>query len=106
MNISGILVVAGPGRLDTVKEQLGRLEGVDVHQHDPASGRIIVTLEAEDVSGEVEGLKRIKALPGIVLAEMVYHYFEDDPHPVSELPPELDEVDGLEGIRVPAALRD
>jgi nitrate reductase NapAB chaperone NapD len=59
-------------------EKLGSLEGVDVHQHDPASSRIIVTLEAKDVSGEVEGLKRIKALPDIVLAEMVYHYFEDD----------------------------
>ena len=89
-----------------VREQLDSLEGVDVHQHDPASGRIIITLEAEDVTGEVEGLKRIKALPDIVLAEMVYHFFEDDRQPVSALPPELEEVDGLDRVQVPATLRD
>jgi nitrate reductase NapD len=37
-----------------------------------------VTQEAESVGAELEGLDRIKAIPNVILAEMVYHYFEDD----------------------------
>ena len=79
MNLSGILVVSAPERLAEVKAALEAVPGVDVHHVDPATGRIVVVQEAPTVEDEVAGLQRLKALPGVVLAEMVYHYFEDDP---------------------------
>jgi nitrate reductase NapD len=79
MNLSGIVVVAGPGRLDAVVARLQALAGVEVRQTDPSSGRAVVVQEAATVEDEVAGLARIKALPGVVAAEMVYHYFAEDP---------------------------
>lgn len=79
VNVSGILVVTPADRLEETTRALAALEGVDVHHTDPATGRIVVTQEAGSVHAEVDGLKRIKALPHIILAEMVHHHFEDDP---------------------------
>ncbi len=44
---------------------------------DPVTGRFVVVQEAESVDAEIAGLSRLKALPGVTLAEMVCHYFED-----------------------------
>lgn len=78
MNLSGILVVARPERLSAVIPALNALPGVEVHQVDEATGRIVVVQEAEGVDAEVEGLKRIQATPGVALATLVYHYFGDE----------------------------
>jgi nitrate reductase NapD len=91
MNVSGILVVVPPGQLSASIETLEQLEGVDVHYSDPDSGRIVVTQEAETITAEVEGLQRIKALPGVILAEMVYHCFENDSELIEGIPPEFSE---------------
>ena len=89
MNVSGILVITSPGHTGKVIEQLQSLSGVDVHYNDATTGRIIITQEAESISAEVDGLKRIRALPHIVLAEMSCHYFEEDRELVDAIPPEL-----------------
>ena len=78
MNISGILVVVQPERLEETVEVLRGLPAVEVHHTEPATGRIVITQEAASIDDEVEGLKRIQALPHIILAEMVHHYFEQD----------------------------
>lgn len=98
MNVSGILVVVPPEHLAASIEALGRLEGVDVHQSEPETGRIVVTQEAETIHSEVEGLKRIKGLPHVILAEMVYHCFEEDGEVVDAIPPELDELEGVNQV--------
>ena len=106
MNLSGILVVARPANLAGICVGLAALPGVEVHQTDAATGRIVVVQEAESVGAEVEGLKRIKALPGVILAEMVFHHFEHDTGPFTGIPEGLDELQGLDPSRVPAALRE
>lgn len=78
MSLSGILVVVPPDYLDATIAALDSLPGVEVHHQDAASGRIVVTQEGTSIDVEVGGLKRIKALPHVLVAEMVYHYFEDD----------------------------
>jgi nitrate reductase NapD len=78
MNVSGILVITPSSRLHDTIDRLNALPGVEVHHTDPATGRIVVTQEADSVPAEVDGLQRIKALPHIILAEMVHHCFEDD----------------------------
>jgi nitrate reductase NapD len=79
VNLSGILVVSSPGRHAEVLAALRGLPGVGVHQTEADTGRIVVVQEAATVEAEVEGLRRIQTLPGVTLAEMVYHYFEDAP---------------------------
>lgn len=106
MNISGILVVARPERQTDVIAALGALEGVEIHQVDEASGRIVAVQEAEDINAEVAGLRQMKALPGVILAEMVYHYIADDDRVYDELPPDLVEQDEGEACAVPAYLND
>jgi hypothetical protein len=52
---------------------------------------------------EVEGFKRIRAVPHVIAADLVQHYFEEDNELIHAIP---DGLDGLEGIRVPAQLQD
>ena len=78
MNLSGILVVVPPERLSECAADLETLPGVEVHHTDPATGRLIVVQEADDVDAETAGLLAIKARPHVRLAEMVYHYFENE----------------------------
>ena len=104
MNVSGILVVVRPERVAAATDELARLDGVDVHHCDAASGRIVITQEAETIQAEVDGLKRIKALPYVILAEMAYHCFEEDRDVAGGIPPELDELEGLNPV--PAFLQE
>ncbi len=93
MNLSGILVVAQPDWQAQVVSALNALEGVDVHQVDEATGRIIAVQEAEDIRSEIDGLKRIKALPHVIMAEMVYHYLAEDERTYDAMPPELQDAE-------------
>lgn len=102
MNFSGILVIAKPDWQAAVVDALNALEGVTVHQVDAESGRIIVVQEAADIHVEIDGVKRIKALPHVLMAEMVYHYIADDDRVYDEIPPELMEQE--EACAVPAYL--
>jgi nitrate reductase NapAB chaperone NapD len=79
MNLSGILVVADTDHIDTVLAQLSALDGVEVGQCDRASGRIVVVQEAPGVGAEVAGFGRIRTLPHVISADLVCHYFGDEP---------------------------
>lgn len=79
MNLSGIVVICQPPKLSAVSQALSELPGVEVHFEDRDQGKIVVVQEALSIAAEMNGLRRIKALPGVVLADMLYHYFEDDP---------------------------
>jgi nitrate reductase NapAB chaperone NapD len=103
MNISGIAVTALPERIESVAQALSGIEGVEVFQTDAASGKLVVIQEAPSVGAEVEGFKRIRALPHVIAVDLVQHYFEDDNELIQAIP---DELNGLEGIRVPAELKD
>ncbi len=89
MNFSAILVVVPAAEVEAATARLEALPGVEVRHSDRAAGRLLALQEAETVAAEVAGLERIKALPGIILAEMVYHYFEDDPEIAAARGPEL-----------------
>ncbi len=77
MNLSGILVVSAPGRFDECLAAVAALPAVEVHHRDPSAHRFIVVQEAATVDDEMAGLLRLKAVPGVALAEMVYHYFAE-----------------------------
>jgi nitrate reductase NapAB chaperone NapD len=88
MNISTILVVAPVQRLDAALRAIADIPGVEVHHRHSASGRAIVTYEAKTIRDEVAGLERIKALPDVIMAEMVSHWFADDAAIPADCPPE------------------
>lgn len=102
MNLSAILVVVTPSEFDATTDRLKQLPGVETHHSDPATGRVIVTLEAPTIHDEVEGLKQIQDLEHVVMAEMVEHYFEEDQQSLSSVPAGLSE--GLQPV--PAYLQD
>lgn len=104
MNYSGILVMVSPQNFAAVNNALNALEGVEVFQQEPETGRIVAVLEAEGIKAETDMLQAIKALPGVAAAEMVYHYFEDDHEVITNIPEELDKLQGLGAV--PEALRD
>ncbi|MFB1489184.1 MULTISPECIES: chaperone NapD [unclassified Thiocapsa] len=89
MNISGILVIVPPGRIEDVRLKLNGLPGVEVHHTEPETGRLVVVQEAETVDQEVAALCRIKALSGVMLAEMVYHVFDETPPEWDAIPAEM-----------------
>ncbi len=105
MGISGIVVATRTEHVAGVLHALGGMPGVDAHQVDHASGRIVLTQEAADIEAHTTGLKRIKDVPHVLFAELVYHYVgegreEDDtgpsttpapPRPAQEDPRDLDD---------------
>ncbi len=103
MNISGIAVRTRPESVELVAQALSAIEGVEVHAADVGSGKLVVTLEAPTVGAEVEGFKRIRALPHVIAADLVQHYFEDDGEMIDAMPTDLDV---LEGLSVPTELKD
>ena len=106
MNLSGILVVSTPAEIDKLIDTLNAMPGLEVHHVDRETSKLIVVQEAESIHDEVAGLKKIKKLPGIVLADMVYHYFaEDENLEQSDIPEDLDEYTGMKQS-VPAYLND
>ena len=106
MNLSGILVVSTPAEIDKLIDNLNAMPGLEVHHVDRETSKLIVVQEAESIHDEVAGLKKIKKLPGIVLADMVYHYFaEDENLEQADIPEDLDEFTGMKQA-VPAYLND
>ncbi len=107
MNLSAILVMTHPEHLAEVGASLDAMEQVEVHHTDAAGGRLIAVLEAPDISAEIALLRQVKALPHVMVAEMVYHYLAEDDEQFDDLPDELKEPDpAAEACAVPAYLND
>jgi periplasmic nitrate reductase NapD len=77
MNISSIVVQTLPKHLDSVIEDLKRTGVCDYHMHDE-KGRIIITIEGENVEEELKKLKVIEALPNVASADMQMSYSEEE----------------------------
>ncbi len=77
MNISSIVVQTVPKFLDGVVEALKNSDACDYHFHDE-KGRIIITIEGENVSEELAKLKIIEAIPHVITADMQMAYSEDE----------------------------
>jgi nitrate reductase NapD len=77
MNISGIVVLTKQENLEKVIRQIKKADYCEYHLHSD-EGKIIVTIEGESVSDEIAALKKIKQIPGVIAADMVYSYAEDE----------------------------
>lgn len=77
MNISSIVVQTVPEHLEEVVASLKACEVCDYHMHDE-KGRVIITIEGENVSKELEKLRVIEAIPFVYAADMQMAYSEDE----------------------------
>ena len=77
MNISSIVVQCTAANVEMVVSELKSSELCDYHVHDE-KGRIVVTVEGEGTEEEIQKLKQIKLIKGVVSAEMMYSYSEDE----------------------------
>jgi nitrate reductase NapD len=77
MNVSSIVVQTLPKFLDKVVQSLKDCEDCDYHLHDD-KGRVIITIEGNDVSEELKKLKVVEEIPHIISAQMHMSYSEDE----------------------------
>ena len=77
MNISSIVVKTIPKYLEEVVQALKDCEVCDYHLHDEL-GRIIITIEGEGVSQELEKLRVDEGIPHVITADMQMAYSEDE----------------------------
>ncbi len=99
MNISSIVVQVRQEYVDEVVEVLKEADFCDYHFHDKGMGKIIVTVEGEGVSEEIEKVKQIQAVPHVISAEMMMAYSEE------ELEEERNKLE-MGGPNVPEMLND
>ena len=77
MNISGILVQVKPENIEKVISSIKTTDFCEYHMHDER-GRIIVTIEGEGVEEEIGKLKQLQNVKGVLAADMMYAYAEDE----------------------------
>ena len=77
MNISSIVVQCLPEYVEEVVESLKNTPECDYHIHDE-KGRVIITIEGDGVSEELQKLKVIEAIPHVITADMQMAYSEDE----------------------------
>ncbi len=97
MNVSSIVVQTIPKYLDEVVEALKNTPECDYHFHDE-KGRIIITIEGDGVSEELEKLHIIEAIPHVIAADMQMAYSED------ELDEHMEVINGADAV--PKMLND
>src|SRR5574344_401067 len=77
MNITSIVVTTLPKNLESVIENLKKSSVCDYHMHDE-KGRVIITIEGENVEDELKKLKVIEAIPNVITADMQMSYSEEE----------------------------
>lgn len=76
MQLSGVLLVAQPGRLTEAMTAVRQIPGVDLHDVDAESERAIAVIEADDTHALVDTFKTIESLESVLKVSPVNHYFE------------------------------
>lgn len=72
MHYSGILVITDPGRMNECAAQIDDLAGVEVRLRYPDDDRMILVQESETPEGQEQGLRAIRAILGVRLANPIY----------------------------------
>ncbi len=77
MNISSIVVTTSPKNLKQVIKQLEESGLCEIHFIDE-KGKIIITIEGENVGEEVAKVKAIEEMPYVLTADLMYSYSEEE----------------------------
>lgn len=77
MNVSSAVVRTKPEHFEEVLNSLHASDLCDVHFHDEI-GKIVITIEGENVDEEMKKMKQIQGLSHVLSAELIYSYSEDE----------------------------
>ncbi len=77
MNVSGIVIMTMPDKTEQVVESLKDFEGLEVHKV-LEDGRIVAVLERETTGEEVNAIRSMYDIDGVITATMAYHHFEEE----------------------------
>jgi len=78
VNISSIVLQAKPEHIDAIVKVCQESDFCDYHFHDATIGKIIVTVEGENIDEEMQKMKKIQAIPHVICADMMMAYSEDE----------------------------
>jgi len=78
LNISSVIVIPQPDRIDTARTALAGIAGVELSAISP-EGKMIAIIEAENDQETVRLFELISHLDGVLSASMVFHQQETDP---------------------------
>lgn len=78
MNLSSIVVYTTPDKFEALRKSLHGLPGIELHYQHYDTGQMVLIQESSNDKDEMDGLKRIKALPHVMAAEMFYHCVEEE----------------------------
>ncbi len=76
MNCSSIVLLVENDRADELIAKINQSDICEYHLHE--NNKIVITIEAENTEKEVMAVKELQAWDGVVSAEIVYSYCEDN----------------------------
>lgn len=79
MNVSGIVVTTRPAHVPALLATLNALPHTEVMRVDAEHGRLVVVQERDCIAAEFDGLRAIQRLANVIAADLVMHYFGDEP---------------------------
>ena len=77
MNISSCVIRCNPNDLQDVKKRVEESKVCDIHIVDE-KGYIVVTIEGNGIEEEIEKLKTLQFLDGVLSADLIYSYSEEE----------------------------
>jgi nitrate reductase NapAB chaperone NapD len=77
MPISGVVITCQPDRAALLAESLAQPDQVEIHGR-TADGSLVAVIEAATVDDEVQIVKRLLAVPGVLDVRLAYHHFGDE----------------------------
>jgi periplasmic nitrate reductase NapD len=75
-HVSSLVVLTQPPLRHRLAEQIGALEGAEVHVVSE-EGKLVVTLEGPSQRPIMAAIDAINAMPGVLSAGLIYHQFDE-----------------------------
>ncbi len=69
MNLSGVLLACRPEHIPQITRSVNDLGWAEVHFTEP-TGRMVLTIEGDDMHQSMDRLTHIKGIPRVISAEM------------------------------------
>jgi len=92
---SGVVVVTRGDRMEACSQAIDEMEQAEVHMRHRETSRLVAVLEGRTVAENEAALEQIRALPGVVIAGLVYHYVDDE-RASAQAPPESARQEGAQ----------
>ena len=89
MDISGVLLCTRPEQAGAVRQRLGQMPQVEVHEALP-DGRMVLVLDTASPDEAHALCTAIRRIPGVLSVSLAFHYFDGEQDGV--LDPELVEA--------------